>query len=98
MLAFIVPRNITFDPSSCYSPSTIEQNPFGDGDSGDEQASQGSGSGSARKSPEPGSESGAVMSIPARVIYAYQADEDDEISADAGNYIPCWDLQFFLFL
>ena len=65
-----------------FSPSTSDPNPFGDPDSGDEHASQGSGSGSARKSPEPG----AVLSIPARVIYAYVADEDDEISAEAGKH------------
>lgn len=65
------------------SPSTSDPNPFNDPDSGDEHASQGSGSGSARKSPEPG----AVLSQPARVIYAYVADEDDEISAEAGDII-----------
>lgn len=62
------------------SPSTAESNPFGDPDSGDEQASQGSGS--ADKSGE-----GAVVSVPARVIYSYVADEDDEISAEAGDVI-----------
>ena len=60
---------------SISSPSTAETNPFGDPDSGDEQASQGSGS---------ADKSGEVISVPARVIYSYVADEDDEISAEAG--------------
>ena len=64
---------------SHFSPSPAEPNPFGDPDSGDEQASQGSGS--ADKSGD-----GAVVSVPARVIYSYMADEDDEISAEAGNW------------
>lgn len=61
------------------APATTGSNPFGDADSdGDEQASQGSGS-----VPRSGVEN--VMSVPARVMYAYKAEEEDEISAEAGT-------------
>ena len=30
-----------------------------------------------------------MVSVPARVIYSYVADEDDEISAEAGNEPLC---------
>ncbi|XP_052269071.1 protein kinase C and casein kinase substrate in neurons protein 1-like isoform X2 [Dreissena polymorpha] len=55
-------------------------NPFGDGDDEDEQVSNsGSGVGSETM--------GSVMSVPARVVYDYKAEEDDEISAEAGEVI-----------
>ncbi|XP_060604125.1 protein kinase C and casein kinase substrate in neurons protein 3-like isoform X3 [Ruditapes philippinarum] len=58
------------------APST--SNPFGDGDSEDEHESQGSA---------PTQSSGGSVNVPARVLYDYHAEEEDELSAGAGDII-----------
>lgn len=65
------------------TPPSGGSNPFGDAESDlEEQASQGSGTGSLSKG------DGSVTSqIPCRVLYAYNAEEEDEISCEAGEII-----------
>ncbi|XP_053384977.1 protein kinase C and casein kinase substrate in neurons protein 2-like isoform X6 [Mercenaria mercenaria] len=60
------------------APPQVASNPFGDAESDDEHGSQGS---------VPTQGSGGCMSVPARVLYEYKAEEEDEISAGAGDII-----------
>lgn len=71
----------TTDPvntNASSTPATAASNPFGDAESDDERESQGS-------APTQGSVES--ISVPARVLYEYKAEEDDEISAQVGDII-----------
>jgi len=63
-------------PAQSSAPSS-GKNPFGELDSDEDHVSQGSGTGSVAQ----------AVHVQARVLYTYKAEEEDEISAEAGEIL-----------